>query len=82
MKPPSANAVSLAFTGETVSAAAPGSFSRTPMIDRPMPVRRKWPATASTMTKRLISRMAMGPTLTTGFGMIWGTVMIELLIST
>ena len=53
MKPPSANAVSFAFTGDTVSAAAPGSFSRTPMMARPTPVRRRWPATASTITRQI-----------------------------
>ena len=51
MKPPSANAVSLARVGETVSAAAAGSFSRTPMIMRPMPVRRRCPTTTSTITR-------------------------------
>ena len=49
--PPSANAVSLVRVGETVSAAAAASFSRTPMIERPTPVRRRWPTTTSTMTR-------------------------------
>ena len=39
--PPTANAVSLARAGDTVIADAASSFSRTPMIVRPMPVRRR-----------------------------------------
>ena len=41
MNPPTANAVSFARAGDTVSAAAAGSFSRTPMIVRPIPLRRR-----------------------------------------
>ena len=43
-----ANAMSLARAGDTVSAAAAGSFSRTPTIMRPMPVRRRCPTSSST----------------------------------
>ena len=43
MKPPTANAVSLARAGEIVIAAAASSFSRTPTIMRPMPVRFRCP---------------------------------------
>ena len=50
MNPPSANAVSFARVGETVSAAAAGSFSRTPMIMRPIPVVAGRPAMTSTTT--------------------------------
>ena len=35
-----------------------------------------------TITNRLIWRIEIGPIWITGFGMIWGTVTIELLIST
>ena len=50
MNPPSANAVTLARTGETVSADAAGSFSRTPTMTRPIPERRRWPTSTSTST--------------------------------
>ena len=43
--PPSAYAVSFARTGDTVNASAACSFSRTPMIVRPMPLRRSRPTT-------------------------------------
>ena len=39
--PATANAVSFVRVAETVSAAAARSFSRTPMMARPIPVRRR-----------------------------------------
>ena len=50
MKPPIANAISLARAGETVIAEAASSFSRTPTIMRPMPVRLMCETTTSTTT--------------------------------
>ena len=43
MNPPTANAMSLARAGDTVIADAASSFSRTPTIMRPMPVRLQVP---------------------------------------
>ncbi len=50
MNPPSANAISLARAGETVIADAASSFSRTPTIIRPMPVRLRCPTRINTTT--------------------------------
>ena len=50
MKPPSANAMSFARAGDTVMADAASSFSRTPTIMRPMPVRLRWPTSTRTTT--------------------------------
>ena len=48
MNPPTANAMSLARAGDTVIAAAASSFSRTPTIMRPIPVRFRCPTSSST----------------------------------
>ncbi len=60
MNPPTANAMSLARAGDTVSADAAGSFSRTPMIVRPMPVRRRCPTSTSTTTSTTRHEVVVG----------------------
>ena len=48
--PPNANAISFARAGDTVIAAAASSFSRTPTIMRPIPVRLRCETSSSTTT--------------------------------
>ena len=56
MNPPTANAMSLARAGDTVIAAAASSFSRTPTIMRPMPVRLRCPTSSSTATRTISTK--------------------------
>jgi hypothetical protein len=50
MNPPIANAMSFARAGDTDIADAASSFSRTPTIIRPMPVRFRCATSTSTRT--------------------------------
>ncbi len=56
MNPPIANARSFARAGETVIADAASSFSRTPTIMRPMPVRFRCPTSRSTSTSTISTK--------------------------
>ena len=60
MKPPIANAMNLARAGDTVIADAASSFSRTPTIMRPMPVRLMCPTSTSTSTSTIQHEVVVG----------------------
>ena len=52
MPPDTANADSLARVGDTVATAVIASLSRTAIIARPDPVRRRWLTTTTVTTRK------------------------------